>query len=165
MAGKQPGRQSGIHRSIHFLVTETGESGIWEYRFRVGTRDFSGKVQAILGLLAARRVKMKIDRALARDASREAPVDVVAKPDVSLEPIPLARERCSRPELGPERAAYPKTVAFTCEACKAVYEAMQLLVPAKGIFRCTVCFWPVHQWDGRHDYSRWRRLGEKPRRS
>ncbi|MBR1175021.1 hypothetical protein JQ617_13715 [Bradyrhizobium sp. KB893862 SZCCT0404] len=165
MAGKQPGRHSGIHRSIHFLIIETGQSGIWEYRFRVGARDVSGKVQAILALLAARRVKMRIDKALKQAAAREATADGVAKPDAPIEAAPPAHVRCRRRASEPQQAASDTAVVFTCEACNAVYEALQVLVGAKGIFRCTVCYWPVHQWNGDHDYACWRLLGGKPRRS
>ncbi|WP_439394500.1 hypothetical protein ACRQ5Q_35195 [Bradyrhizobium sp. PMVTL-01] len=151
MAGKRPARHAGIHRSVHFEITEAANSGLWDYCFAIGNRNLSGRVQAILGLLAARRVKMKIDRALKHHASRE-------------ERASPAPETQSHPEVVRRTAVRSRImVAFTCEACNAAYEAVQVLVAAKGIFRCTVCYWPVHRWDGAHDYSRWRRLGENPR--
>jgi len=150
MAGKQPARHAGIHRSVHFEITETANPGLWDYCFAIGNRNFSGTVQAILWLLAARRVKMKIDRALKHDTATE-------------EAAPPAPEGHSHPQAVRRAAVRASTVvAFTCEACHAVYEAVQVIVAAKGIFRCTACYWPVHKWDGAHDYSRWRRLGEKP---
>ncbi|MGY4476373.1 hypothetical protein [Bradyrhizobium sp. USDA 3364] len=64
MAGEERAQQSGIHRSIRFLITEGETAGTWRYSFSIGDRNFTGKVQAVLGLLAARRVKMKINRML-----------------------------------------------------------------------------------------------------
>ncbi|WGD54248.1 hypothetical protein QA641_10310 [Bradyrhizobium sp. CB1650] len=132
------------------MITEAEAPGTWSYSFSVGNRNFSGRVQAVLGLLAARRVKMKIDRALLHDASTEAHTDAVTKPDASptSTPSPVNRSGSATPS---------NTVAFTCAACNASYEAVQVRTAAKGIFRCTACYWPVHQWDGAHDYRSWRR--------
>ncbi|MGX1349835.1 hypothetical protein AB7M49_003411 [Bradyrhizobium elkanii] len=62
-------QHSGIHRSIHYAIIEGEAAGTWRYSFSVGDRNFSGTVQAVLGLLAARRVRMKIDRVLRQNAS------------------------------------------------------------------------------------------------
>ncbi|BBC03072.1 MULTISPECIES: hypothetical protein [Bradyrhizobium] len=62
-------QHSGIHRSVHYTIIEGEAAGTWRYSFSVRDRNFSGTVQAVLGLLAARRVRMKIDRVLRQNAS------------------------------------------------------------------------------------------------
>jgi hypothetical protein len=62
-------QHSGIHRSVHYTIIEGEAAGTWRYSFSIGDRNFSGTVQAVLGLLAARRVRMKIDRVLRQNAS------------------------------------------------------------------------------------------------
>ncbi|MBR0893784.1 hypothetical protein JQ616_02390 [Bradyrhizobium tropiciagri] len=76
MAGQGRAQQSGTHRSIRFLITEADTPGFWQYSFSIGDRNFTGRIQAVLGLLAARRVKMKIDRLLKHNA----PVEGVETP-------------------------------------------------------------------------------------
>ena len=162
MSCNRPARQSGIHRSIPFQITEIEGGGFWRYSFSIGSRDFSGTVQATLGLLAARRVKMKIDRVLGRHVSMEIHANAVTKPKPPRNPRPSLPAKPTDPPRN--RPALPMagcSVAFTCEACKSGYEAVQVLVAAKGVFRCIVCYWPIHQWDGPHDYTCWRRLAQK----
>ena len=164
MGGQGRAQQSGIHRSTHYLITEAGTPGTWHYSFFIGDRNFAGKVQAVLGLLAARRVRMKIDRLLKHNASMATHTDAAVEPDVSQRPPPpIASDASSTtfpdsPELAPLKAEASSTVAFTCEACKFVYEAVQVRAAARGVFRCTACWWPVHRWDGEYDYKGWRRL-------
>ncbi|MVT66536.1 hypothetical protein GPL21_15670 [Bradyrhizobium pachyrhizi] len=69
MVGQTPAQHSGIHRSIHYMIIEGETAGTWRYSFSIGDRNYSGTVQAVLGLLAARRVRMKIDRVLRQNAS------------------------------------------------------------------------------------------------
>ncbi|MCS3452967.1 MULTISPECIES: hypothetical protein [Bradyrhizobium] len=71
MVGETPAQHSGIHRSIHYMIIEGEAAGTWRYSFSIGDRNFAGTVQAVLGLLAARRVRMKIDRMLRQSASTD----------------------------------------------------------------------------------------------
>ncbi|MCC8941017.1 hypothetical protein [Bradyrhizobium ivorense] len=87
MTGPGRAQQSGTHRSIRFLITEDETAGAWRYSFSIGNRNFAGKIQAVLGLLAARRVKMKIDRVLRLDALMKAHADAVVEPGADRSPI------------------------------------------------------------------------------
>ena len=51
------------------MIIEGEVAGTWRYSFSIGDRNFSGTVEAVLGLLAARRVMMKINRVLRQNAS------------------------------------------------------------------------------------------------
>lgn len=164
---RQTGAQlSGVHRSIHFLIIEAEAAGTWRYSFFIGDRNFSGTVQAVLGLLAARRVRMKIDRALRQNASIEAHTDTAFEPDVPPNPIappPAASSSASnsfrdRPELMSPQSVGSSTVAFSCAGCSVIYQTVQVSIAAKGVFRCTACYQPVHRWDGAYDYRSWQRL-------
>ncbi|KJC62481.1 hypothetical protein UP10_04010 [Bradyrhizobium sp. LTSPM299] len=52
-----------IHKGIEFSVTQVAV-GVWKWRFQIGERDFTGKTEAKLNLLAIRRVQLRIDREL-----------------------------------------------------------------------------------------------------
>ncbi|MBR0873183.1 hypothetical protein JQ633_22695 [Bradyrhizobium tropiciagri] len=166
MTGQGGAQQSGTHRSIRFVITEGETAGIWRYSFSIGGRNFTGKMQAVLGLLAARRVKIKIDRLLKQQELAKAQAG--AEPDVARNPSappPAARSAASTnlgdgPESVPQKAEGSGTVAFACESCNVAYEAVQVCTAGKGIFRCAVCDGPVHQWDGAYHYRNWRRLEE-----
>jgi hypothetical protein len=165
VTGQGRTHQSGTHRSIRFVIIEGETAGTWRYSFSIGGRNFAGKMQAVMGLLAARRVKMKIDRLLRQGMSTKAHADA-AEPDVARNPIasPPAAQSAAPTTFGdgpgpmPRTADSRSTVAFACEACDMAYEAVQISVASRGIFRCTVCDGPVHQWDGAYDYRSWQRL-------
>lgn len=52
-----------IHRGIEFTITQL-MAGVWQWRFQIGDRVFTGKTEAKLDLLAIRRVQLRIDREL-----------------------------------------------------------------------------------------------------
>lgn len=54
-----------IHKGIEFSVTQVS-AGVWQWRFEVGERIFTGRTEANLDLLAIRRVQLRIDRELKR---------------------------------------------------------------------------------------------------
>ncbi|QPF82768.1 hypothetical protein IC762_23875 [Bradyrhizobium genosp. L] len=54
-----------IHKGIEFSVTEI-VAGVWQWRFQIGTRVYTGRTEAKLDLLAIRRVQLKINRELKR---------------------------------------------------------------------------------------------------
>ena len=52
----------------HYTI-KGDDVGFWRYSFFIGERRVSGKINAKLGLLAVRRVKMKIDQDIAASCS------------------------------------------------------------------------------------------------
>lgn len=65
-----------IHRGIEFTVVATEAPGIWRWQFTINGERKTGRTEARLQLLAIRRVKLRIDRALTQ-ARRRAP-DTIA---------------------------------------------------------------------------------------
>ena len=61
---KLPTEHSGFHRGIFYSVTKDPLSDRWRYSFSIGNDTMTGTVKVTLGLLAVRRVRMLIDRAL-----------------------------------------------------------------------------------------------------
>jgi hypothetical protein len=59
---KEPDRQAGIHRGIHYALEPNAEPGVWRYSYALHDKVRTGRVQARLPLLAVRRVRMRIDR-------------------------------------------------------------------------------------------------------
>ena len=51
-----------------YSLTSVGNPGVWRWQFRIGDLLRSGKAEARLPLLAARRVQLKIDRELKHTA-------------------------------------------------------------------------------------------------
>jgi hypothetical protein len=58
-----------IYRSIEFTVVATDAPGIWRWQFTINGVIRTGRTQARLELLAIRRVKLRIDRALEAGAA------------------------------------------------------------------------------------------------
>ncbi len=58
------------HRGVEYSVAMTAVPGVWKWQFRIGTELKTGKTETRIGLLAARRVELRIDREL-RLAERE----------------------------------------------------------------------------------------------
>ena len=52
------------HKGIDYLVLATTRPGLWEWQFRIGDTVKTGKTEAKLGLLAIRRVQLRINREL-----------------------------------------------------------------------------------------------------
>jgi hypothetical protein len=53
-----------IYRGIEFTVVATDAPGIWRWQFTINGAIRTGRTEARLELLAIRRVKLRIDRAL-----------------------------------------------------------------------------------------------------
>ncbi|MEO8317008.1 MAG: hypothetical protein ABJA75_13300 [Bradyrhizobium sp.] len=58
-----------IHRGVEYTVTAV-TPGIWKWQFRIGDRVVTGKTEAKLQLLAARRVQLRIDRELKKAVAK-----------------------------------------------------------------------------------------------
>jgi hypothetical protein len=60
-----------IHKGIEFAVVAEAP-GVWRWRFTINGKIRTGRTEARLELLAIRRVKLKIDRALKkRDTAQD----------------------------------------------------------------------------------------------
>ncbi|KGT75641.1 hypothetical protein MA20_30935 [Bradyrhizobium japonicum] len=55
---------TGFHRGIFYCVKRDENSDRWQYSFSVSEQDWGGIINARLELLAARRVRTLIDKAL-----------------------------------------------------------------------------------------------------
>jgi len=53
-----------IHKGIKFTVVAAEAPGIWRWQFTINGEIRTGRTEARLELLAIRRVKLRIDRAL-----------------------------------------------------------------------------------------------------
>lgn len=60
------------HKGIEFTVVAAEAPGIWCWRFVISGEIKTGRTEARLELLAIRRVKLKIDRALKQTRRRAA---------------------------------------------------------------------------------------------
>lgn len=58
------------HRGVEFAVIPSAP-GVWKWQFRIGDTVINGKTETRLDLLAARRVRLRIDREL-REARKQA---------------------------------------------------------------------------------------------
>ena len=58
------------HKGVEYRLTKSETPGIWNWQFRIGDLVRSGRTEARLLLLAARRVQLRIDREL-KHAGRE----------------------------------------------------------------------------------------------
>jgi hypothetical protein len=52
------------YRGIEYSIAVTATPGVWKWQFRIGEEVKTGKTETRIGLLAVRRVQMRIDRAL-----------------------------------------------------------------------------------------------------
>jgi hypothetical protein len=53
-----------IYKDIEFAVVATEVPGVWAWQFKIDGEAKHGRTEARLELLAIRRVKLRIDRAL-----------------------------------------------------------------------------------------------------
>jgi len=60
-----------IYKGIEFTVVATELPGIWAWQFKIDGEVRTGRTEARLELLAIRRVKLRIDRALHAKRSRD----------------------------------------------------------------------------------------------
>ena len=60
-----------IYRGVEFSVAATEVTGIWAWQFSIDGEVRSGRTEARLELLAIRRVKLRIDRALTAKRRRD----------------------------------------------------------------------------------------------
>jgi hypothetical protein len=56
------------HKGVDYTVALTTTPGIWKWQFQIGEKVRSGKTETRIGLLAIRRVQLRIDRELKRTA-------------------------------------------------------------------------------------------------
>jgi hypothetical protein len=62
-----------VHKGIEYTVALTAIPSVWKWQFRIGDEAKTGKTETRIGLLAIRRVQLRIDRELkkaAHDGSR-----------------------------------------------------------------------------------------------
>jgi hypothetical protein len=62
-----------VHKGIEYTVALTAIPSVWKWQFRIGDEVKTGKTETRIGLLAIRRVQLRIDRELkkaAHDGSR-----------------------------------------------------------------------------------------------
>ena len=60
-----------IYKGVEFTVVATEVAGLWAWQFRIDGEVRSGQTEARLELLAIRRVKLRIDRALTAKRRRD----------------------------------------------------------------------------------------------
>ena len=60
-----------IYKGIEFAVVATEVAGVWAWQFKIDGEIRSGRTEARLELLAIRRVKLRIDRALHAKRGRD----------------------------------------------------------------------------------------------
>ena len=58
------------HRGVEYSVVVTAVPDVWKWQFRIGDEIKTGKTETRIGLLAIRRVELRIDREL-KNAERE----------------------------------------------------------------------------------------------
>jgi hypothetical protein len=61
------------HKGVEYSVAVTATPGIWKWQFRIGDRVKTGKTETRIGLLAIRRVQLRIDRELKNATRYQAP--------------------------------------------------------------------------------------------
>ena len=59
------------YRGVEYLVVPSATPGVWQWQFRIGDQLKTGKTETRIGLLAMRRVQLRIDREL-KSAARHA---------------------------------------------------------------------------------------------
>jgi hypothetical protein len=52
------------YRGVEYSIALTATPAIWKWQFRIGDELKTGKTETRIGLLAVRRVQLRIDRAL-----------------------------------------------------------------------------------------------------
>jgi hypothetical protein len=52
------------HRGVEYSVVVTAVPDVWKWQFRIGDEIKTGKTETRIGLLAIRRVELRIDREL-----------------------------------------------------------------------------------------------------
>jgi hypothetical protein len=60
-----------IYKGVEFTVVATEVPGLWVWQFSIDGEARSGRTEARLELLAIRRVKLRIDRALTAKRRRD----------------------------------------------------------------------------------------------
>ena len=56
------------HKGVDYTVAMTTTPGIWKWQFQIGEKVKTGKTETRIGLLAIRRVQLRIDRELKQTA-------------------------------------------------------------------------------------------------
>jgi hypothetical protein len=60
------------HKGVDYTVALTTTPGIWKWQFQIGEKIKTGKTETRIGLLAIRRVQLRIDRELKQTAHETA---------------------------------------------------------------------------------------------
>ena len=60
------------HKGVDYTVALTTTPGIWKWQFQIGEKVKTGKTETRIGLLAIRRVQLRIDRELKQTAHEPA---------------------------------------------------------------------------------------------
>ena len=60
------------HKGVDYTVALTTTPGIWKWQFQIGEKIKTGKTETRIGLLAIRRVQLRIDRELKQTAHEPA---------------------------------------------------------------------------------------------
>jgi hypothetical protein len=60
------------HKGIDYSVAMTTTPGVWKWRFQIGEKLNTGRTETRLGLLAIRRVQLRIDRELKKTQREQA---------------------------------------------------------------------------------------------
>jgi len=61
------------HRGVEYMVVPSATPGVWQWQFRIGDQLKTGMTETRMGLLAVRRVRLRIDRELKAAARDKAP--------------------------------------------------------------------------------------------
>jgi hypothetical protein len=59
------------HKGVEYTVVSGETPGIWRWQFRIGDEVKTGKTETRIGLLAIRRVQLRIDRELKKVAHEQ----------------------------------------------------------------------------------------------
>jgi hypothetical protein len=68
---KQIGVIVVTHKGVEYTVAPSAEPGFWKWQFRIGDKLKSGRTRTRIGLLASRRVQLRIDRELKEAAKQQ----------------------------------------------------------------------------------------------
>jgi hypothetical protein len=60
-----------IHKGIEYTVSPTVDPDVWQWRFQIGDKVFTGKTKTRLAALAARRARLRIDAELKLRSSED----------------------------------------------------------------------------------------------
>jgi hypothetical protein len=62
-----------MHKGVEYMIAPTAIPGVWRWQFRIGDQVKTGRTETRLGLLAMRRVQLRIDRELKKAEAQPTP--------------------------------------------------------------------------------------------